>query len=116
MAVCNRICSIRADDATILRAKFTEIRKKLLLKEGKITPEYLIEVITVLVGQKLTLQMEELKRDYFFSLAIGHKMNATLQGKHVNLRVEELYEEAKEMSHTKWSEWIVMQIQFPDTL
>jgi hypothetical protein len=37
-------------------------------------------------------------------------------GKHVNLRVEELFEEAKEMSHTKWSEWIVMQIQFPDTL
>lgn len=40
-------------------------------------------------------------------------MNATMQGKQVNVRVDMLYEEAKEMSHTLWSEWIVQQIQFP---
>lgn len=98
--MCNRICFITQDDSKLLRAKFTEIRKKLLFKEGRITEEFLNEV-------------EELKRAYFYSLAIGHKMNATLQGKHANIRVDLLYEEAKDMSHTKWNEWISHHIQFP---
>lgn len=49
VAVCDRICYIRADDAKIQRARFTEMRKKLLLKEGKITEEFLEEVWSIMV-------------------------------------------------------------------
>ncbi len=80
-----------------LRAAYQAIRRRLLLNDGRLTEEALVD-------------MERLKKDYFYSLALSIKLTRAMQGKSTNIRVDSLFERANQIRFTQWSDWILQQI------
>lgn len=53
-------------------------------------------------------ELEALKKELFFSLAVAIKLNLALQGRRCNLSVMNLYERAvqERVHYSEWQEWI----------
>eukprot|EP00762_Andalucia_godoyi_P007292 ANDGO_01538.mRNA.1 hypothetical protein len=54
---------------------------------------------------QLTTDLTQMKKDYFFALALGVKMSELLQGRSVNTPAEELFERAP-LDSKAWPQWI----------
>jgi hypothetical protein len=87
-----------------IATQYRTLRQQVLLAEvqvpadvhNKLTDEFLKEV-------------DEMKREFFFTLAIGIKLNRTLQGVPCNLDTQHLWEQAKHLHHSKWNEFLHTQ-------
>jgi len=84
-----------------LRQHYQELRKRLLLGDGKLSEEFLADV-------------EKLKKDYFYSLAVSAKLTRAMQGKPTNIRVDILFEKAKSMKHSQWNDWLARTLDSSD--
>merc|ERR1711991_159169 len=77
------------------RKKFQGLRRKMLLRQN--------------VDEDVWEDAQVLKREYFFSLALGIKLSLALKGKSANIDVSSLYELAKDMKMSEWNTWILEQ-------
>jgi hypothetical protein len=84
--------------------QYRTLRQQVLLGEVQVPAD---------VNNKLTdeflKEVDEMKREFFFTLAIGIKLNRTLQGVPCNLDTHHLWEQAKHLHHTKWNEFLHTQ-------
>lgn len=63
-------------------------------------------------GQTSMQEIDVLKKELFFSLAVAIKLNLSLQGRKCNVGIASLYESAAVLNkhHSEWSEWILQQL------
>lgn len=69
-----------------------------VLREEKVALDYLQSV-------------EQLKRKYFYTLAVGMKLTHVQQGRAPNFDVNVMYEVASEMHWSEWHEWIEKEME-----
>jgi hypothetical protein len=81
----------------LLRVEAHTLRRRLLLHEvSGVKEEFLNEI-------------EDMKREFFFTLTVGIKLNRTLQGQPCNLDAHALWDRAKLIHYRKWNDWLNAQ-------
>jgi hypothetical protein len=60
--------------------------------------------------RKFLDDVESLKKEYFFTLALGVKLNRAMQSKPTNVDVAQLWKSAQSLSWQQWNTWILEQI------
>jgi len=64
-------------------------------------------------GGTLTDELEHVKRELFYSVAMSIKLNFAMAGKHCNQNIQSLYERCvlvEHQPHKDWNEWIHKQL------
>eukprot|EP01125_Pyxidicula_operculata_P003531 TRINITY_DN1454_c0_g1_i2.p1 TRINITY_DN1454_c0_g1~~TRINITY_DN1454_c0_g1_i2.p1 ORF type:complete len:374 (+),score=90.39 TRINITY_DN1454_c0_g1_i2:401-1522(+) len=80
------------DDMRNLNQKYQDMRRTTLLEGKSVSQEFLNDV-------------EELKRDYFYSLAFGIKVMLFGTGAIVNIPLDEIYDKIKTLEWHTWKTW-----------
>jgi chromosome segregation ATPase len=92
--------------------KGTELQEQLAERDGKIT--LLEDELRKRNGEDQSSKSEinVLKKELFFSLAVAIKLNLSLQGRKCNVSITALYEIASGLQkhHSEWSQWIFEQL------
>lgn len=61
------------------------------------------------VKEEFLAEIEDMKREFFFTLTVGIKLNRTLQGQPCNLDAHALWDRAKLIHYRKWNDWLNAQ-------
>lgn len=77
-------------------SSFQELRKKYMFASG--------------IEEDVLSELEAVRRELFYALALGIKLSMASTGGHSNLDVAQLYDEAKSMHYSSWNEWILRRI------
>ncbi|MDP2439578.1 MAG: hypothetical protein Q8P67_27835, partial [archaeon] len=78
------------------RHAFQALRKKYLLSQG--------------LDQDILLELENTRKELFYALAVGIKLNMAESGANTNVDVASMYDEAKNLHYSKWNDWILKRI------
>ena len=96
---------LRAKDETITRLqddldemtkRYQELRQQSMIAQGADIDE--LE------------EFDELKKDLFYSVAVGLKLNLAMRGQSCNIDIASLYEKGQYIDRKKWTEWIQKQM------
>jgi chromosome segregation ATPase len=82
-------------------AQYRALRQQVLLAEVQAPND-----VRHKLSEEFLKEVDDMKKEFFFTLAIGIKLNRTLQGIPCNLDTHHLWEHAKHLHHTKWSEFL----------
>jgi PH domain len=80
-----------------VRHAYQQLRKKALLAEG--------------VDDDALSELEKVRKELFYALAVGIKLNLALNGTSCNVDIASMYEDARNIDYRRWNDWIMRQIE-----
>jgi hypothetical protein len=95
--------------AELYKTLIQQLREEVLQLKLALLTEY-GATAGVEITKKFMEDVEALKKEYFFTLALGVKLNRAIQQKPTNIDVAEMWKAAQPIPWQQWNNWVLAEI------